>query len=69
MKVIPKKFKQAKNSLGIKKMYEMQLQNMNFAMKMSHVRLSSSYHNHFHLRCTLQNFCDRFEDILVFHDS
>ena len=39
---------------------------MNFAVKMSHVKLYFSYRNRLHLRCLFQNICDRFEDILGF---
>ena len=46
---------------------QIQLEKMNFAMKMSNVRLSSSYHKYLCLRCVFQSVCDRFEDILVFH--
>ena len=44
-----------------------QPEKLNFAMKMDHVRLSSSHHNHLYFRCVLQNIWDRSEDILVFH--
>ena len=42
--------------LKLRKMYYMQLEQMNFAIKMSHVNLSSSYFNHIQLRCVFQIF-------------
>ena len=36
---------------------------------MNHLRLSSSYHNHLHLRTVIQTIYDRFADILVFYNK
>ena len=40
-----------------------------FRYENNQVGLSSSYHNHLHLRCIFYNICDRLEDILVLHDK
>ena len=53
--------------LKLTKRYQLHPDKMNFAMKMNHVRLSSSYLNYLHLRCIFQNLSDRFDNVLVFH--